>query len=301
MTIEEACEILGCTESETKKEIKKKYHKLLHKFHPDTTGKENDESARIQKIIEAYKFLTKDIKKENLGYTSKKNEADKKKTKNWNAPINEHAYTSRKIFQYVEDYEGEVIGNIVVDEGKYFWTTEEDFPLFLKSIYECTNKILEGIDQEKKIKIQPQISYLLAEQFVDAKEVLKKLCKEEKKEIFFTPSMLELNNNIQNKLEKGMILYPRKISNHKLYIQDKNKNELGYLSFKDDRLYYCLIPLFEQKTVQVKMCVSKEQDKNLKKYKNVDLWIRLTQLDTNALFESINAQIEKIIIAEKST
>jgi hypothetical protein len=36
-------------------------------------------------------------------------------------------------------------------------------------------------------------------------------------------------------------------------------NELGYLSFVDDRLYYVVIPLFEQKKVQIEAVLREYQ------------------------------------------
>lgn len=39
---------------------------------------------------------------------------------------------------------------------------------------------------------------------------------------------------------------------HKLYLKNQSGKELGSLSFSDDRLYYVVVPLFEQKRVQIK-------------------------------------------------
>lgn len=50
----------------------------------------------------------------------------------------------------------------------------------------------------------------------------------------------------------GSTLYPAGVSNHRLYLRNKSGQIIGYLSFKDDRLYYVIIPLLEQNKAQVK-------------------------------------------------
>ena len=36
-------------------------------------------------------------------------------------------------------------------------------------------------------------------------------------------------------------------------VQDKNGMEYGHLSFEDDRIYFCIIPLLKEKLARVKM------------------------------------------------
>ena len=59
----------------------------------------------------------------------------------------------------------------------------------------------------------------------------------------------------------------------------RSGKEAGYISFKDDRLYYVLIPILEQKRAMVKIEVSSKQDRHNtmgeKKYKNIDLWVKI--------------------------
>ena len=42
----------------------------------------------------------------------------------------------------------------------------------------------------------------------------------------------------------------------------RSGKEAGYISFKDDRLYYVLIPILEQKRAMVKIEVSSKQDRH---------------------------------------
>ena len=53
-------EILGVGKSSTKEEIKKAFHKMAHKYHPDK--KEGDE-AKFKEVNEAYQTLSDDQKR----------------------------------------------------------------------------------------------------------------------------------------------------------------------------------------------------------------------------------------------
>ena len=88
----------------------------------------------------------------------------------------------------------------------------------------------------------------------------------------------------------------RKISNHKLYLRSSSGEIVGYLSFKDDRLYYVIIPLLELKKAQVKMIVTdkKLKSKTKKKYVDINLWIRLVETDFSSI-ESTNLNIDELL------
>ena len=98
-------------------------------------------------------------------------------------------------------------------------------------------------------------------------------------------------------IKAGMTLYPSGIRRHRLYLMTKSGQEAGYVSFCDDRLYYILIPILEQKRALVKIEVSRKQDRlntrQPNKYKNLDLWIKMKDNDDNKVPENINMQIEK--------
>lgn len=143
MTRTQAYRVLGLTEDADRAEIKSRYRQLMHKLHPDSRSEEKENypySAR--EINEAYGILVKGkgakdsfIRRTKESTTSKAEWEAKRQhrqKKNWNAPENPHAYCIRNIYQYVEDADGAVIGEFVITEGKYLWTIEEDFPLFLR-------------------------------------------------------------------------------------------------------------------------------------------------------------------------
>ena len=65
-----------------------------------------------------------------------------------------------------------------------------------------------------------------------------------------------------------------------VHLKDADGEELGYLSFRDDRMYYIVIPLFEQRRVRVRIQVSdapasQGKGRNASFYQNLDLCIRL--------------------------
>ena len=79
----------------------------------------------------------------------------------------------------------------------------------------------------------------------------------------------------------------------------KPGKEAGYISFKDDRLYYLIIPLLEQKRAQVKIEISKEQDRlntrGQNKYKNIDFMIKLLPKPDKYFPENINTRIDELL------
>src|SRR5487761_1030226 len=53
-------ETLGISKSATKDEIKKAFHKLAHKYHPDKTGGDNE---KFKEVSEAYSILSDEKKR----------------------------------------------------------------------------------------------------------------------------------------------------------------------------------------------------------------------------------------------
>lgn len=324
MTRTQAYRVLGLTEDADRAEIKSRYRQLMHKLHPDSRSEEKENypySAR--EINEAYGILVKGkgakdsfIRRTKESTTSKAEWEAKRQhrqKKNWNAPENPHAYCIRNIYQYVEDADGAVIGEFVITEGKYLWTIEEDFPLFLKSIFACSNQLLQEIEakleksvrEEERLKVQAELTYLLAQQFIDAPEILGHFAepgrkKEAEDEIFYFAAMLELMDTV-NDMRAGTPLFPAALKQHRLFLKKQSGEAAGYLSLKDDRLYYILVPLLEQKRAMVKIQVAAKQDRanmrGRKRYKNLDFWIKVPKKYAGTFPESIGLQIENLLLS----
>ena len=100
-------------------------------------------------------------------------------------------------------------------------------------------------------------------------------------------------------LRSGTTLYPSRIREHRLFLTTKSGKNAGYVSFRDDRLYYIIIPLFEQKRAQVKIEISASQDRkrNLPAgtYKNLDFLIKIPHDNAGTFPENINLQIEGLL------
>lgn len=324
MTRTQAYRVLGLAADADRTEIKSRYRQLMHKLHPDSRSEEKENypySAR--EINEAYGILVKGkgakdsfIRGTKESTTSKAEWEAKRQhrqKKNWNAPENPHAYCIRNIYQYVEDADGAVIGEFVITEGKYLWTIEEDFPLFLKSIFACSNRLLQEIEakleksvrEEERLKVQAELTYLLAQQFIDAPEILGHFAepgrkKEAEDEIFYFAAMLELMDTVHD-MRAGTPLFPAALKQHRLFLKKQSGEAAGYLSLKDDRLYYILVPLLEQKRAMVKIQVAAKQDRanmrGRKRYKNLDFWIKVPRKYAGTFPESIGLQIENLLLS----
>lgn len=313
-----ACKILGVDENIGMKEIKRKYHKIISMVHPDS-GEESDYGYTAQEVNEAYAYLEKhfsdvkngpfhdgDATRGNLHKNVHKTAENSQNSRPiWNGPISEAAYCQRNIYEHVTDEDGEVIGTISIARGKYLWTADEEFLLFMKSLMACSKEILEECDRhrpdgeppETTERFRAELVYLLAAEFMDPRSCLKELAGEpDEKGIFSIPAMLERSDS--RKLQEGTFLYPAMLKAHRLYVKDAAGEVRGYLSFADDRLYYSLIPLFEQKAVQVRIVSGSNVRQGSKHYQKLYLYVRFSEAMA-AYPENLNLRIEDLLSAYK--
>ena len=324
MTVQQAYKIFDVRSDITKMELKKQYRRLMHMVHPDAvlnrdkSNKENVYRYSAYEINEAYTVLFnqtgQESLKSNYKYDYKYSEYDEKyygtdqenEEYDFTAPENEHAFCQRNVYHYAEDYNGNNIGRFKVARGRYMWMPDEDFRLFLRSIYECSEELLNRIDEETgrvhdseyKIIYQAELAYLLAQQFTATSDTLGNILTsiDDAANVFYVGAMLEMLPE-SGFIKAGMKLFPAGIKKHRLYLMTRSGKEAGYISFKDDRLYYVLIPILEQKRAMVKIEVSSKQDRHNtmgeKKYKNIDLWVKI---GNDATFpENINMRIEDLL------
>lgn len=161
MNAEEAREVLGIDKGDDSREIKRKYHKIISQFHPDSVGAEEGNSEyiqRAQEINEAYRILVKaGSRGENIRYSphgekTKRPETVKREKTSpvWHSEVNEGAFAERNIYLY---YSMDIPLETKVPQeslyyqtarGKYMWDPEEEeFPLFLASIRHASQELLE--------------------------------------------------------------------------------------------------------------------------------------------------------------
>ena len=340
MTRGEACRILGVSPGAAPDQIKRKYRQLMHRLHPDVGPSEEDLHLAWQ-VNAAYALLKRTwpagdasqagpetasgvFRRRDTCHRSCRSAARRSA---WDAPVNSHAYRERNILCCAEDSEGEVIGTFTAARGRYFWTTEEDFPLFLRSIYLCGKELLDEVDASLERASSPScrsrfhaaLTYLLAQQYIDASSLLKELAARtssdrEGQEIYYFPAMLETKGKglpgLPGSLPADAPLFPSGVRDRRLYLKDISGQEAGYLSFSDDRLYYVLVPLFEQRQVLVRLRAAGEgetsslsagkraaaRQKRSAGYRRLHLWLKFKkEEDKSRLPESLNLQISQLL------
>ena len=280
-----ACTILGVRPDIQPDELKKRYHALMMLTHPDSP-EEHEYPYAVHEINVAYEYLLKHMKEE-----TRQKEAEEKSRIRWNAPENPNAYAPRDIYQYVDDAEGNRIGTVTVDTGRFMWIPDEEFPLFLKSLYACARQLIADDDEEKHtdrsddVGLLADIAYLLAGQFFGADMALSLMKKEKTEDIYYCKAMLELGTGAKQPVT-GDTLIPSHVRDHRLYMSDRAGHELGYISFKDDRLLFGLVPLFEQRKVQVKATVS-ESGRSV----DIDFYLKRIDTDGSSAVDSVNLRI----------
>lgn len=300
MTNKKALKILGLKETYTEEELKKTYRSLMIMTHPDSAN-EYDYAYDASDINAAYEYLLKHGE-----IVHKKNQERKKKDKSqWNAVINNNAFYERDIYHEVEDADGNILDKVIIATGKYMWSKDEDFSLFLLSIYNCSKKIITdsdertGRDRSQDIFLQGEIAYLLAQQYVNTSIILALTedigVDDDGLHMYKIKGMLE-RTDLRIKLTANEAIYPAAVQKHRLYVKSNN-GVVGYVSFKDDRLYYGIIPLFERKAVQVKMKLNGVKDSKYKKsgLYDIEIIIKCLKEDETRMIEAINLKIEKLL------
>jgi len=301
MTRNKAIRILGLHNDCTKDDIKKKYRMLMKQIHPDITS-EHDYPYDASDINTTYELLMNDSY-ENI--TEEKTSHNRQKSSiRWNAPINNNAFCERDIYHNVEDADGTVIGQAVLDCGKYVWSPDEEFNLFLKSLYECSKRIIseddenKGRDRSADITLQAEIMYLLAQQYVDSDMMLNRssLVGKINDDTFLIDAMVE-DIDFRMHFKEGEYLLPGRLHEHVLFLNNEEGKEVGYLSFRDDRLYYGIIPLFERRAVQLKIQIADGEPKRQrgKRYIDISLMMRCKKEDKYQIIENINSKIIELL------
>ena len=290
MNYEEALNILGLKSDAEKEEIRTNYRRLIRRVHPDaqTGGAVSQYRYSAHEINAAYEYLIKNRQ----APETKKPDTEAGGHKRWNAPLNETAYAQREIYHYAESSDGSPIGTFSVASGKYYLTDDEDYKLFLLSIYNCSRKLLEDLPDHVIEACLPELAYLVSAQFVNPEEILAPLLIEDG--IYYVPAMMEpVNKSFRAK--EGDMLLPGSIRKHRLFLNDQTGREVGYVSFSDDRLYHALVPMFEQRMVQLKIRVSGKSLKTFGPSCNIDLWIKMAENGMNQMTVSINSRIEALL------
>ena len=249
MDINEAYRILGASRSDDENTIKKKYKRLLFVHHPDAKRHRGDTSddGTAARIIEAYRLIRKG---EGI-------EAEQPETYEWEAVVNEKAYSDRAIYVQYKIYDDEELPLSKAAKGKYVWDPDlEDFPLFAKSVLEAAMDVVSDNCSNFSQSALMEIFHLMMQEYVfpaDSARKLGKLTKTDRrtKDFEFTGYVKIKPGN------KGEIFHEGEpvdiyLSDNRAMAQNLVTGTfLGDISFDDDSLYYVILPLLEEPEVKI--------------------------------------------------
>lgn len=308
MNESQARRILHLVGSDDFIQIKKKYRLLMGRYHPDVLGEASFEYIhRAQEINEAYQFL-KNRYRSGVQGRYQETGADGSNKGFWRSgsytpkctgELNDSAFCERNIYSYYSmDVETDGL-YYKITRGKYMWDPEEEeLHLFISSIHHATKDLLEKIEEkypnvwceelrikEQKFKIQAELFYCLIKQFVHPVETLAKLAdpakEDEEGRLIYrlqahigTKGYDKVYKNMA-KLQKGTAILPVALKNNKIVVADREKNRLGHLSFEEDSLYFCVIPLLKKKLAQVKLIVNEVQENKKHRPYSVKVTVRV--------------------------
>lgn len=315
MDVEQARKILGIGLQEDEQAMKACFRQLIRKYHPDAIGSELPEHRqRAQEINEAYRILK-------IHYRSGQ---PAKKVIVWNARVNEAACAERNIYvPYSYEDAPENLRQWAA-RGKYMWDPEEEeFRDFLRSASEVSGKLLSDLETEiflisaeqNKIRFQYQakLLQLVMQQFVEPLECLEKLVEAENidtegRSIYRFRAYLGGEHGSESyqgvaQLKTGESIYPAALKNNRIYVRNSRGTILGHLSFEDDALYVCIIPLLREKRAQVKMNVRKavisRRSRPAKVKAEVVLWLRISKENRREALQKETEEIKRLLQAYK--
>lgn len=209
MNTKEAMKILEIDPEDDEREIKRKYHKMISLFHPDSVSEVSEEHIRrAQKINEAYRLLCQSVEtglhsrkrtaaagKRMTQEQTRKGKAAQQQTasQEWSGERNETAFIPRNIYMHYnmelsEEEKAASAGKLFYQtaRGKYLWDPEEeDFTLFLTSLRQASAELLEKTEsrisgdlsavpnlKEYRFRVQAKIFEYLSMEYVNPIQAL---------------------------------------------------------------------------------------------------------------------------------
>lgn len=244
MDRQEAYSLLGVESGDRLRDVRRKYHLLMHIHHPDVLY-ENGSADIARKLNEAFEI----IKREGISSGIK--------IVDWGIGENAAAYCKRKL--YMED---NLFGDeIVVDTGaygKYYWQPDmESFRMLLKSLGETVNGILDGSGTHRITKAK--LLHLLIQEFIDPYECIGLLYPydEDEGSVLYTyrikcqikPMAKDADRLIDGETPEI------KVKDSRLHIVIDSK-VAGQIVFEEDSLFYLVTPLFLQKAAKAELRIA---------------------------------------------
>lgn len=257
MTRQDAYKLLNIDKNDSFKDVRRKYHMLMHKHHPDTKSHKNDSDSEMASLLNsAFELIKRDGLSDvgcsyvDLGFKE-----------------NDNAFCKRKM--YMKD---SLFGDdIIVDTGlygRYYWEPDlESFDIFLKSINEAASELIKDL-RAFSVSKKAKLLHLLIQQFIDPYECISLLYPGGKynaqKEF-----CCQVNCHIKPEGESA-----KKISDNTLTISPadsrlylySDSTRIGQIDFDENYLYYVITPFFIQETVHYEIQLNTPKSLTRSKY-----------------------------------
>ena len=281
MDKQEAYRILGIKKGDKLRDVRRKYHLLMHEHHPDSSPDNKSDTAK--KLNEAFAI----IKREGI--------SAKYQIRDWGIAENKNAFCERKL--YMED---NLFGDeIVVDTGaygKYYWQPDmESFGMLLKSLGEAVNGLLDGSGTHRITKAK--LLHLLIQEFIDPYECIGLLYPydEDEGSVLHTyrikcqikPMAKDADRLIDGETPEI------KVKDSRLHIVIDSK-VAGQIMFEEDSLFYLVTPLFLQKAANAELQI--EGVRNTRKsYMDATMILHVDRSKKKDMTEKINEEITRTL------
>ena len=281
MDKQEAYSLLGVESGDKLREVRRKYHLLMHIHHPDVLSNDgNTDTAR--KLNEAFEI----IKREGVSGGIK--------VIDWGIGENASAYCKRRL--YMEDT---LFGDeIIVDTGaygKYYWQPDmESFRMLLKSLGEAVNGLLDGFGSQDITKAK--LLHLLIQEFIDPYDCIGLLYPYDEESMLQTyrikcqikPITRDAYRLIDGETPEI------KVKDSRLQVIIGSK-VIGQIVFEDDSLYYLVTPLFLQKAAKAELQMEGVRN-TPKPYMDTTMLLHVDRSKKKTdMTEKINAEIESTL------
>ncbi len=281
MDKQEAYRILDIKKGDKLRDVRRKYHLLMHEHHPDSSPDNKSDTAK--KLNEAFAI----IKREGI--------SSKYQIRDWGIAENKNAFCERKL--YMEDT---LFGDeIVVDTGgygKFYWEPDmESFGMLLKSLGEAVNGLLDGSGTHRIMKAK--LLHLLIQEFIDPYECIGLLYPYDEDEgsvlhTYRIKCQIKSMAKDADRLIDGET--PEiKVKDSRLHIVIDSK-VAGQIMFEEDSLFYLVTPLFLQKAANAELQI--EGVRNTRKsYMDATMILHVDRSKKKDMTEKINEEITRTL------
>ena len=204
----------------TNEYVKRKYHKMALRFHPDKNGNTIESTKQFQKISEAYIYLVKelelDISSDNIFVSSKENEDDTRDDTNMYTTILSVFLSG--ILKVSSNMMSELLINVIKD-------------IVINGYKVISIKLIDELDKEMSLELYNFLNKYKHVLYIDTEslELVSSLIKEKYKNdrvYILNPSIDDILDNNIYKLYVDEQLYLVPLWHNELYFEDPNKNDI---------------------------------------------------------------------------